>query len=92
LIRHTAETRRKDRASNIKKSAKTIKTEKKSTSAPKKKTGEDIKNKTRSEAQNLLETKNLNESQALNQEARQQLIDPNALISRMNENLNNIQQ
>lgn len=90
--RQTTETRQTTTASKTKRSARKTKTEKKSTSAPKKKTGKDIKTKPRSEAQKSIETKNLNESQTLNQEARQQLKKAYALISRINEKLNNIQQ
>ena len=51
-----------------------------------------MKPKTRPGTKKPLETKTLDESQTLTQEARQQLIDANTLISRMNAKLNKIQQ
>lgn len=97
LIRHTKETRDKAGTSKVKKSAKKTRPDKKLTSKPKKKTEKTEKNikpkqKSRSETKKSIEPNTLDESQTLNEEARQQLKDANELISRMNAKLNNTQQ
>ena len=91
LIRHTRETRDKGKASTLETSTKKPRPDKKSKYKSKNKTVKHRKPKTRPETNKPLETKTLDESQTLVQEARAQLIDANALISRMNEKLNNIQ-
>lgn len=91
LKRHNEETSHKARTSKIKKPAKKTRSDKKPKSKPKKKTEKTIKPKPKSrpETKKPLEPKTLDESQTLTQEARQQLIDANALIKRMNAKLNN---
>jgi hypothetical protein len=91
LIRHNRETRHKGKASTIENSVKKIRLDKKSKFKSKNKTVKNIKPNTRPKTKKPLETKTLDESQTLAQEARAQLIDANALISRMNETLNKIQ-
>ena len=96
LIRHTKETRDKAGTAKVKKSAKKTRSDNKSTSKPKKKTEKTEKNikpkqKSRSETKKPIETKTIDESQTLNEKARQQLKDANELISRMNAKLNNLQ-
>jgi hypothetical protein len=97
LKRHNEETGHKARTSKVKKSAKKTRSDNKSTSKPKKKTEKTEKNikpkqKSRSETKKPIEPKTLDESQTLNEEARQQIKDANALIRRKNEELNNTQQ
>jgi hypothetical protein len=97
LKRHNEETGHKARTSKVKKSAKKTRSDNKSTSKPKKKTEKTEKNikpkqKSRSGTKKSIEPKTLDESQTLNEEARQQLKDANALIRRKNEELNNTQQ
>ncbi len=93
LIRHTKETRDKAKTSKVKKSAKKPRPDKKSTSKLKQKSEKTIKPKLKSrpETKKPIEAKTLDDSQTLAQEARQQLIDANALINRMNTKLNNNQ-
>ena len=91
LLRHTRETRDKGKASIMETSTKKPRPDKKSKYKSKNKTVKNRKPKMRPETNKPLETKTLDESQTLVQEARVQLNDAIALISRMNEKLNKIQ-
>jgi len=94
LKRHNEETGHQARTSKIKKSAKKPRPDKKINIQTKEKIEKTIKlkPKSRPETKKPLEPKTLDESQTLTKEARQQLIDANALIKQMNAKLNNNQQ